>query len=170
MNTYTLLLCANTTSEVKYFYNIDLYDITYFSISLSAISESIPLKRIEIDWGDGDSSLFINRFTKAYREDSIFAELLYGKFSSIFAEDISHQYRPSQSSMYALLSCQILIEYIDGNHNKFIAPITLKSHEFHDSIGELYVLNTNLLPLTSNNVKMTFATQAGNQIIESTTQ
>jgi hypothetical protein len=167
MNTYNLFLSSNTTGITETMSNIDIFDQTLFTIDITGVSEIVPLKNISINWGDGVESVFSNRLFKNYRTESIFPELTAGKFSSIFNEEINHKYNLS-NSIYTLLTCQVLIEFVNNKHNLYIIPITFKTYEFFDAIGELFLVNTNLLPLPGNNVKMTFMTSINNQIIEST--
>ena len=168
MNTYTLQISAPVNSTIIYD-EVDFFDIVNLDIYLFYIEEDVVIKNIIVDWGDGESATFTNRLMKVYREDSIFTEITAGKFSTIFNEDISHKYRIQSGSVYTKLTCQTLIEYSNGIKSLFVLPIKHKTYEFHDAIGELVLINTNLMPLSSNKTKNTYIADKGGFIIENIT-
>ena len=167
MNTETIYLSSVSTSATNITDEVVLYDYTTVDISLSAVTEGYIPTYLKVDWGDGDSQVYNNSVYKTYREMSIFNEVLYGKYSSIFAETLQHTYYPSVSARYKSLSAQVLIEYSDGNYSWFVIPIKIVTGDYFETILDVKHIGMNVLPLSSNMKLHTFSVDAGGFLIES---
>lgn len=167
MNTQTIFLSSDNTYSISTESQYVLYDHSTVTINISGITEEFIPTYLKIDWGDGSTDTYNNSLYKNYREVSILNEVLYGKYSSIFAETINHIYYPSSSARYKSLSAQVLIEYSDGNYSWFVIPIKIITGDYFETIFDLKHVGVNLLPLSANTKLHTFSTDAGGFLIES---
>lgn len=168
MNSYSLSLSSSTISSVEIRNEILLDDHTNLIVSLSGLSESIIPVYVRFDWGDGDQETITNLVYKNYREDSIIPEILYGKFSYIISNTFSHTYYPSPSARYKSLSAQIYVEYVDGHYCWFVQPIKIVTRDYFEAIYDIKLINTNILPISSNIKQHQFSVDAGGFLIETT--
>ena len=129
---------------------VELDDLTTVAFVLSGITEEFTPTTMTISWGDGSVNNFDNSVFKNYREVSIFGEVLYGNFSSLFAVDYLHSYAPSVSARFKSLSAEIMIEYSNGDVTSIIQPLRVLSEDYYETIGDVTLINTNILPLSSN--------------------
>jgi len=160
MNSYTLSLSSNATSAVEFRSEITFDDHTTLRINLSGLTESFVPIYLNLDWGDGTTEFFNNSLYKVYREDSILNEVIYGKFSSVLNEDYLHSYYPSASARYKLLSAQVYMEYSDGAFSWFVQPIKIVTRDYFESIYDIKLIDTNILPLSTNNKQQHFPVYA----------
>lgn len=167
MNSYSISLSSNSPEYT--FVNDELYmeDFTSLTLNLSAIDESLTPLYLKIDWGDGVLDVFDNELYKNYRESSIFPELLAGKFSSLLQNTYTHEYYPSSNSLYKSVSAQILLEYCDGSINWFILPLKIRTYDYFESIYDIKLVNTNILPESGNPKEHQFITSKDGFVIES---
>lgn len=166
MNSYYLSITSNSTSARELKSEVIFDDFTALNISLSGLTESFVPIFLNIDWGDGNSQIFDNSLHKVYREDSIFNEVLFGKFSSIYNRDYQHAYYPSASARYKSLTAQIYVEYANGQYSWFIQPISIVTRDYFESIYDIKLINTNILPVSSNRKQQHFSIDSGGFLIE----
>lgn len=166
MNSYVLSLSSNSTSAVEVKQEITFDDYTTLRINLSGLTESFVPIYLKLDWGDGVDEIINNSLYKVYREDSILNEVIYGKFSSVLNEDYLHSYYPSASARYKSLSAQIYVEYADGQFSWFVQPIKIVTRDYFESIYDIRLISTNLLPLSTNNKQQHFSIDSGGFLIE----
>lgn len=133
---------------------------------MSGITEARYPIFLTIDWGDGTSETFDNKTYKNYRENSIIPEILYGKFSSVLQTTYEHVYHPSESSLIKQLTAQIYIEYGGNEFSWFLIPIKIENDSYFDVVGDMDLLHTNILPLTSNPKQQHFALDKGGYLVE----
>lgn len=166
MNSYVLSLSSNATSAVQINSEVIFDDLTTLRINLSGLTESFIPIYLRLDWGDGVSETLNNSLYKVYREESILNEIIYGKFSSILNEDYLHTYYPSATARYKSLSAQIYLEYADGQFTWFVQPIKIVTRDYFESIYDIKLINSNMLPISSNNKQQHFSIDAGGFLIE----
>lgn len=166
MNFYTLSLSSNATSAVQVKSEITFDDHTTLRINLSGVTEQFVPVYLKLDWGDGQSELINNSLYKVYREESILNEVIYGKFSSVLNEDYAHAYYPSASARYKSLTAQVYLEYVDGNASWFVQPIKIITQDYFESIYDIKLIDTNILPLSSNSKQQRFSIDSGGFLIE----
>jgi hypothetical protein len=169
-NTQTIYLSSNTRSVTSILPEVNLVDVTEITINPNElIRDSLISKKI-IDWGDG-SDLYVNSDIplRDYRKDSIIPEVLYGDFSKILFAGNDHVYSPSETSDTLLLTAQFLVEYMDTNISLFIIPIKITCGSFYDNVGDIGLLHTNLIPVSSNNINLVLSTKETGHIVEVTT-
>lgn len=122
---------------------VELFDRSNLTLNLSAISEEKYPLYLKIDWGDGVLDSYDNKIFKNYREDSIIPEILYGKQSYVL-KDYTHTYNPSQTSLYKLLTAQVLLEYPNYERTFIQIPIKIRSGGFFDSFDNLRLVNSEI--------------------------
>ena len=168
MNSYVLSLSSNSTSAVQIKSEVVFDDLTTLRVNLSGLTESFVPIYLKLDWGDGASEIINNSLYKVYREESILNEVIYGKFSSVLNEDYYHTYYPSATARYKSLSAQVYVEYANGQYSWFVQPISIVTRDYFESIGDIKLISTNLLPLSTNNKQQQFAVDSGGFLIEMT--
>lgn len=169
MNAYNISLSSSTTNTVTYLNTVYLTDVTNLTIDLLGVYDKILTSRILIDWGDGSPIETYDRsFFKDYKTDSILPEVLYGKESVLLSNTYSHIVYSSDSTLQLLLTAQLTVVYTDNNQARFVIPISISSGSFYDTIYDISLIGTNLLPLSTNPVNFVFATEKDGYIIEST--
>jgi hypothetical protein len=136
------------------------------TLSLSAVNETSTPLSVSINWGDGAIESYENEIFKNYRKESIIPEVLTGKFGTALQNTYSHRYFPSSTALYKMLSAQVYIEYSNGGYAWFILPIKIRSYDFFESIYDLKLVNTSILPIDGNPKEHQFVTAKDGQIIE----
>jgi hypothetical protein len=161
MNSYTLSLSSNDTNYIYHSSEIELDDHTNFNVDISALSEKVLPIFLKIDWGDGRSQTFNNDVFKTGRENiNIF------KYSPLLTQIYSNEYYPSETSLYKSLTAQFLVNYSNGEFSWFVIPISIRSYDYFESIYDLQLINTNILPDITNPKEHQFKTDAGSFIID----
>lgn len=170
MKTENISFETNTSAVSTVLPEIMLYDMTTVALTLSGISENQIPTLVKINWGD-ESVVEVanNSFIKNYREDSIFPEVMYNKFSTILGRKYTHIYYPSTIARFKSLSAQIVIEYFNGDRASIIQPLKILSEDFYESIQDLKHINTNILPVSGNNKQFIFSTLKDGFLVESET-
>ncbi len=166
MNTYTLSVSSDTTSAVEIRPEVVFDDHTTLVIKLSGLTETFIPIYAKLDWGDGQNETISNSLYKVYREESIFTEIISGKFSSVLNNTYIHSYYPSASARYKSLSAQIYVEYSNGNFSWFVQPIKIVTRDYFESIYDMKLLNTNILPIEGNIKQQHFSIDSGGFLIE----
>jgi hypothetical protein len=139
MNTLNLSLSSNSSS---YSETIPLYieDYTELSISFGKIFDDILPLYIKIVWGDGKITIEQNNIFETGRENS---HLLNP--NPVFTKTYTHEFFPSGSSLYKLLSAYVYVEYSNGDQSIFTLPITIRTYDVFDSLEDIKILNCNLI-------------------------
>lgn len=166
MNNQYISLSSNSVSSVETLSEIELDDLTTINLNLSGINERFIPLYMTIDWGDEDQETFDNSIFKTYRSDSIFPEILYGKFSSLLSETYSHIYYPSDTTLYNKLTAQVYIDYSNGDYTWIKIPLKIRNRDYFESIYDIDLINTNILPSTSNKKQHQFIIDEGGFLIE----
>lgn len=161
MNTYTLSLSSPTTNYIYVHPLIEFDDHTRLTILLDSINEIILPMFLTIDWGDGivesyDNDLYQQGRTKV----NVF------KFSSVLTETYTKEYYPSETTLYKNLTAQVLIDYTNGDAVWFLIPIQIRTSDYFESIYDLKLINTNILPYEGNPTSHQFITEKGGYGIE----
>lgn len=161
MNSYTLYLSTINTSTIQFLDRLDVDDISRLTLNLERINEKTLPLYLKINWGVGASVLYDNDVA---RLDSNSLNLL--NYSPIFNKTYSFEYYPSKTALYRDLSAQLLIKYADGNYTWIVIPIRVKTSGYTDSVGDLTLVNTNILPQEGNNAEHQLKTSVGGYLIE----
>ena len=167
MNTYSLSLTSTSSSSNTIGSTIYFDDITKLTVDILNFYETILPAAISIDWGDGSAvESYNNEFYIRYRDTSIFNELIYGKFTKLLVTPYSHTYYPLTSALYLNIQLQIAVRYTDGNTSNYTIPIQIRRSDYYETIYDMDLINTSIMPLTSNNKNFVFATAKDGFIIE----
>lgn len=145
MNLYTLNLSSNSTSYITHVGQIEFDDFTRLTLDLSDIVEPVLPVYVKIDWGIGNSVLYDNNI---YRSGSNQINIV--KYSPILTDTYSNDYYPSETALYKSLSSQVLIRYSNGDITYIVIPIRIRTYGYSESIGDLNLINTNILPIEIN--------------------
>ncbi len=145
MNLYTLNLSSNSTSHIAHIEQLEFDDFTRLTLDLSDIVEPVLPVYVKIDWGIGDSVLYDNNI---YRTGSNQINIV--RYSPILTDTYSNDYYPSETALYKSLSGQVLIRYSNGDITYIVIPIRIRTYGYSESIGDLTLINTNILPIETN--------------------
>lgn len=77
-----------------------------------------------------------------------------------------HTYYPSEKSLYRELSAQIYVEYCTGDYNWFIIPLRIRIYDYFESVYDMDLIHTNIIPLANTPKEHQFLTNFGNYCIE----
>lgn len=140
MTTYQLNLSSNSTNYNQVLSEIELEDNTLFTLNLEKLFNNVIPLFIKIDWGDGtvelkDNDVYGNRYDN---------QLSFYTYNPIFVEPHIHEYYPSTTSLYKLLTLQILVSYSDGKYSYFSVPIKINTKDIVETLDELSILNVNI--------------------------
>lgn len=162
MNTYTLSLSSPSSSYISRLDSIYFDDHTKLTLDLSNIRESIIPNYVKINWGlTVDSIIYDNDVYSSGRDD-----INTLRFSKVLNDTYSFEYYPSSTSLYKNLSAQVLVNYTNGDNAWFIIPIQIRTYDYFESIGDIKLINTNILPLSGNPLEYQLASTNDNQLIE----
>lgn len=151
MNNITINLSSNDTTYTSVLSNIYLEDHTTLSIDIQNVSDTVIPTYMKIDWGDGTSKLYNNDIPQQTRDSlNVFS------YSNLLESTYDHEYYPSQTTLFKNLTAQVLINYSNGDYAWFILPITIRTYDYFESIYDLTLVNTNILPTENNNKQHQF--------------
>lgn len=160
MNSININLSSNNTSFIGTIPLIEMDDFTRLNINVDNISERVLPIYIDIDWGTGDREHHDN---DAYNIKNTINLL---NFNPILNNTYSYNYYPSETSLYKLLSAQVAIRYGNGDITWFLIPIKIRTYGYYESIGDLTLINTNILPSDDNSSEHQLKTLRDGYIIE----
>lgn len=166
MNTKTVVISATTFLPVIYLNSITLVDMTNLSFNLS----NIPCGRdpivIEFDWY-GNRSV-----TNTYTAHPVkgFGALL-STFTQLSAKTYDYMYLPGENTLVKSFSCIIKYTNLVFNNRAavnsyavtIIQPITIFAPSFYNKIGDMDILQTNII---NSSVLITLGTAANGGVIE----
>lgn len=162
MNTYNLNLSSTSTSTIYRSNTLSLNDHTELILNLGGVTESIVPIYAKIDWGDGEKPVVYDNDIYRLSQDT---NNLF-KFSPLLNNLYKHEYYPSTYALYKNLSAQVLINYSNGDKSWFIIPIEIRTYDHIESMGDINLINSNILPLSNNPIEYQLKALKNNQIIE----
>jgi len=145
----------NITMQVK---PVILKGATTLNISLTGVLENdFKVDQVVIDWGDNTKQeVYKREIFYNYRTQSIFNEVLYGKLNGSILGVYSHDYVNEYNTYEADYVISIIIQKNNGKFIYIKQPVRSFWGSFYDSLERLTILNTQILPLTSNNSFVNF--------------
>jgi len=161
MNTQIITLSSDSTNLQKVTSPYLLDDHTNIEILFDGITESSTPLYLKIDWGDGIVESFDNNIVGSGLD-----VVNTFNFNPLFLRSYTHEYYPSNNSLYKSLSAQILIKYSNLNESWFILPIKIRTYDYFESIYDLTLVDCNILPLETNGKQFQFITHKDNYLIE----
>lgn len=162
MNVYTLKLSSTNTSNVSRLGELNFDDYTVLTINLQSVTEKVVPLYIKIDWGLGSLPLIYDN--DLYRDNRDERNLF--KFSPVLNTSYSHEYYPSSYALYKSLSAQVLIQYANGDTSWFIIPIRIRTFDYLESLIDVKLINSNILPDSNNNIEYQLKALKDNQLFE----
>lgn len=161
MNNLTINLSSNSSQYTKVLNYSQLIDHTLVNVSVDYIYDKIIPIYMKIDWGDGNSKIYDNDLSLTERSDTnIF------RIGTLLNNSYSHEYYPSATSLYKTLTAQVYIEYCNGSFNWFMIPMEIRTMDYFESIYDIELVHTNILPSSNNPKEHQFLTTRGNYCIE----
>jgi hypothetical protein len=162
MNTYTVTISSASSNVIETLPQIDLEDFTELSLNISNVySKVIPIF-IKIDWGDGVQILYDNDVYTTTTADTINTSNYNTVLNTIYSSKIY----PSPTTLYKNLHAQLYISYSNGDYSWFKLPISVRTNDFFESIGDLKLVNVNILPVEGNPKEYQLSTFIDNTILE----
>lgn len=163
MNTTTIFLSALSANENFTFPEQNLEDVTTMTVNIYNLAETFLPLYFKIDWGDNVVDVFQNNLFKDYRVEDITSEVLFGKFSPLFAKTFSHKYTPSPTSNTKNLTAVMTMVYPNSS-NVFTVPIEISSYNYAESVGDIKLKNTNIMD--NGDKEHQFITENGGNLFE----
>lgn len=161
MNYTTVSLSSGSTNSVIMWPLVELEDHTQLNLQLTDINEDYVPLYLKISWGDGKVETFDNNL---YKKDKNLIKIQ--KYSPILLDSYAHEFFPSSYANYKELSAQVLLEYSNGNSTWIVIPIRIRTYDYFESVSGLELVNTNILPLSSNASEHQLKASVNNQLIE----
>lgn len=160
MNNYNISLSSNSSTYSQLLSTLEFDDHTTLEINTTGISNEVMPIYIKIDWGDGDSETFNNSIDSNRSIATVFTT------SELFNKSYSHEYYPSEDTLYKELSAQVLVTYSNGNFSYFVIPILIRTYDYFESVYDLHLKHTNILTLEHNPKEHYFSTEKDGYLIE----
>jgi hypothetical protein len=125
---------------------------TTVTFSFTGVSEQdYKVDTLDISWGDGSPiesykrDIFFN-----YKTQSIFNEILYGQLGGSILNTYSHNYY-NETILYGVeYTAKILLNKNNGSYAYIIQPITLYWDSYYDDVKKVSLLNSQVIPLSTN--------------------
>ncbi len=162
MNTYYLYLSTSSVSATLMTPEVEMDDLSTLILNLTGLNETILPLFLKVNWGIGESIIYDNNIYKIGKNQSI----IDGHYSPLFMDSYSNIYYPSPTTEYLYLSAQLLVTYATGHITRFTIPIKIRTYTYAESIGDLTLINTNILPVEANLSEHQLKTLSGGYIIE----
>jgi len=159
MNTYTISLSSDSTEYKSTLPTVELLDQTRIELILTDIYSKVVPAYLKIDWGDGkvdtvDNDIYQNTSTNTIKENNV------------LVETYTHIYDPSAYALYKRFTVQVYIMYRNLKYCLITIPFSLRSYDFFESIVDLNLINTNILPTENNDKEYQLLTTKNNSIVE----
>jgi len=162
MNTYTVTISSGASNIVETLQEVNLDDFTELSLDISSLySEIIPIY-LKIDWGDGDIVIYDNDIYTTITAFNINILNANTVFNTVYTKKIY----PSSSKLYKNFHIQLYIKYSNGEYSWFKLPVSVKTYDFFEAIGDLRLGNVNILPIEGNPKEYQLLTFVDNTILE----
>lgn len=159
MNTFTLYLSSSTPAHIEVRPTLYLDDYTNLTINTELISKKVVPIYMKIDWGDHTSVSYDNLYL--FQND-----LNVMKFSTSLNGEYSHEYYPSSTALYKVLSAQVFIQYSNTDMAWFLIPIQIRTYGYVESVYDVDLVNTNILPVEKNSAEHQLKTYKDGYIVE----
>lgn len=141
------------------FDQIDIKGNTMLNLNLIYFDESrFKVKLLEIDWGDGNIETYKSNIYLDYYNESILPEVKYNKGGSVCLE-YGHTFTPNSSAYFNKYVVNVTATYYNANKGQFIIPVRVAKSSLYDRIGNLKIVNTQSLPLSTSNTILNLQTE-----------
>lgn len=157
MNNYSISLSSNDSEYYAVLDSLQLYDYTKLTVNFENITEKHFPLYLKIDWGDGESEFYDN---------DVFGYQTTFKKSEIINTERTHEYYPSETSLYKQISAQFYIKFTNGENTWFIQPINIRNYDFYESVEDLEVVGVEIQPNSENKKALHLKTKKDSYIID----
>jgi hypothetical protein len=159
MNIKYLSLSSTNTNQTTNLNTVVLNDHTTTVFNLSGISEMFLPLFLNINWGDGKEDFYDNDILNG-------RNLILNRFSSLFDQTYSHEYYPSDTTTSESLTAVFKLKYVNGNISTFNVPLSIVNYTYNQSIEDLSLVNTVILPGVKNEKIHQFVTKKDGYLVE----
>ena len=123
---------------------------------------------MDINWGDGTEVVTIKKEpVYDYRNNSIINEVLYGTRGGSVCSNQSHVYSNELSTYGMMLTASFTFYYTNSCIATIRQPLNIYWASFYDDIKELVAINSQVLPLSTNNTFINLESMQNTQVIPS---
>jgi hypothetical protein len=167
-NIFINLSSISTTTVVNR--NVTIKSNTTLNFVLTGVSEgnNVSVLLVDIDWGDNSYILTVKKDpVYDYRNNSIINEVLYGRIGGSVCTSQSHLYSNTTTSYGIGLTAALTFYYSNSCITTIKQPINVYWASFYDDIKELVAINTQVLPLSTNNTFVNLESMQNTQMIPS---
>lgn len=167
MNTLSLSLSSNQSALTATGHQLNLFDITEINLDIINLYKKVFPYYISIDWGDGSPIEEPEIITfRNYRTDSIFEEITKGIAPVFLTKTYKHIYKPSETALIKSMQLKIGIQYITGEITEITHPIKLRTEGYYENIGDISLVDTNILDSTNYSSNFVFRGKVDDYILE----
>lgn len=159
MKTETIFLSSENISQTTIFSTLSLSDYTTVKCNVSGVSENLLPSYLKIDWGDGYSDFYENNIFQT-------ENLISNRFSSIFFDEYTHEYFPSDTTTSKTLTASLTIKYINNDSSIFNIPIIITNYDYLSAIEDITLINSTISPNNKEGKTHQFITKKGGYLIE----
>jgi hypothetical protein len=162
MNSKTIYISSNSSSTVETLDTIFIDDLTEVSLDLTGVYSGVIPIYLKLDWGDGDIETYDNDIYQVITADNINIINNNTMFTTLYTKKVY----PSSTKLYKNIHVQVYVGYSNGESSTFLIPLSIRTNDFFGSIGDLKLINVNLLPHDENPKEYQLSTFVDNTIIE----
>lgn len=140
---------------------------TQVTLDMTGMDEaSYAINDIKIDWGDANIIYEYKRDpVKDYTATSIFDELLYGKMGGSIATRYEHIFTSLSSIDIITYLIQVFAYAENGYRHDYVIYLPVFPESYYDSLDELDILTTQMLPLSTNDTVVNMASGKSGQTL-----
>lgn len=154
MNTSTISISSQAISAntLTFLSAAPIKGRTLVTLDLVGINEiQYAVNNININWGDENVVYSYSKdVVPNYYSMSIFDELLYGKLGGSIAKQYTHAYNSLPSYDMVTYLLDVVIYYENGYTNTFNIYLPVYPESYYDTLDELDILTTQIVPLSTN--------------------
>ena len=136
-------------------------------LDMTGIDESLyAINDIKINWGDVDLYYEYKRDpVKDYTVTSIFDELLFGKMGGSIAVRYEHAFTSLSSVDIITYLIEVFVYAENGFRHDYVVWLPVFPESYYDSLDELDILTTQMLPLSTNDTVVNMASGKSGQTL-----
>lgn len=168
MNSVTVSLSSGpvTSDTVTSLSALNIKGQTRFTLDLTGLTETeYMVTTLDINWGDGsDTERYTKDLVVDYKTQSIFNEVLYGKFGSV-AVPYTHIYNTLVDAESTTYDLNIVAYYENGYSLEFTKELHVYPESYYDSIRDIRIVSTQISPTADNYTVVNFETLAGSTFV-----
>lgn len=153
MSTYTLAISSAPIYENTFLQlSAVVKGKTNFILDLTQIDETeFFVTDLALRWGDdGVTYEYKKDPIKNYRETSILDEVIYGKIGGSVMGTYTHTYNTLSSTDIITYLLEIAAYFESGYILEYYVEVTVYPESFYDTIQDLQLLSTQILPVSAN--------------------